>query len=562
MPGYATDGGDPEAGESVSFEDYGVARPGIVEECSSFERGSMGKSSPEGSSRTGSQKQPGDFDDGANALWSLYGKEAQTHDKARFEKRPLEGTAVDTICRCVRNLFETCRNHTYFESEEARHRRMHVCVEAAAPLLGEVGKLVSEIGHIEKVNQSPTTISDPSFVVRWTCPSLVAVQQVMRSKRLQVLAGYAVSGLTRFQLEYGKPDETGWRSAQRIEECLKTAWKLVEELCQAFEPSTQTRTKKQDDAMEDVDWRISLYRDEMDEATLGLTRQLPGVLFDERRQSQPSLISNIFNAQATGGSPVTPQLIFPGQQVQALVKLSSKLREVLDGQVADGHKEVLESLKSVNQVPLSLGRPDGLMTRKLWRLQDLRDGGGLGYTIELFFLSLRHLLSIPSLHELNSAFYIGTFKIITSHWEESKDSLGTQCILLNLVCDLIIRERGVFSDFQYPEPVTTTLVDMLSNTLLSSSPSPSLPSSSPFTSPGRGSYGPAGTHPPSFTAAPPPGWRTRARRWRAEVDSTAAESWPAVAIVVMADDCGDRGVLKEVGGYGEIAAGVTLHRSQ
>ena len=25
-----------------------------------------------------------DFDDGANALWSLYGKEAKTHDEARF----------------------------------------------------------------------------------------------------------------------------------------------------------------------------------------------------------------------------------------------------------------------------------------------------------------------------------------------------------------------------------------------------------------------------------------------------------------------------------------------
>jgi hypothetical protein len=25
-----------------------------------------------------------DFDDGANALWSLYGKEAKTHDDARF----------------------------------------------------------------------------------------------------------------------------------------------------------------------------------------------------------------------------------------------------------------------------------------------------------------------------------------------------------------------------------------------------------------------------------------------------------------------------------------------
>jgi hypothetical protein len=56
----------------------------------------MGKSSPEGSSRTGPQKQPRDFDDGANALWSLYGKEAQTHDKARFESvsQDMDGVIV------------------------------------------------------------------------------------------------------------------------------------------------------------------------------------------------------------------------------------------------------------------------------------------------------------------------------------------------------------------------------------------------------------------------------------------------------------------------------------
>jgi hypothetical protein len=30
------------------------------------------------------QKERLDFDDGANALWSLYGKEAKTHDEARF----------------------------------------------------------------------------------------------------------------------------------------------------------------------------------------------------------------------------------------------------------------------------------------------------------------------------------------------------------------------------------------------------------------------------------------------------------------------------------------------
>ncbi|KAF8265210.1 hypothetical protein EI94DRAFT_366065 [Lactarius quietus] len=301
---------------------------------------------------------------------------------------PLEGTAGDTICRSVRSLFETCENHSNFENEDARRRRMRACVEAMASLVcvidfqldwfGEVGKLVSEIGHIEQINQSMTTTSDFSFIVRWTCLSLVTVQQTLPSSRLQVLADYAVSGLARYQSEYGQAYEAAWRSAQKIEECLKIAWERAEELRRAFEPWTQKKTREQvedilrnheqqisdlerlkvdADAMEDVDWRISLYQDAQDEDTYRLTRQLPGVAFDERRRSETSSISDTFITPSTGSAPVTPQLIFPGQQVQALARLGSKLREVLDGKDDDGHKEALESLKSVDQVPVSLRRP-------------------------------------------------------------------------------------------------------------------------------------------------------------------------------------------------------------
>ncbi|KAN0133588.1 hypothetical protein V8E53_008576 [Lactarius tabidus] len=407
-----------------------------------------------------------------------------------------EGTAGDTICRCVRYLSETCSNLNNFPNEDARRRRMRACVEVAASFVccinfkldwfGEVGKLVSEIGRIENINESPTITSDQSFIIRWTCLSLVSIQRILNSNRLQVLAGYAVSGLVRFPIEYEQPDGTGLRCAQKIEECLKRAWERVEELRQAFEPWSQKRTREQveeilrnhqlqiselerikveAESMEDVDWRISLYQEALDDATYELARLLPGVSFDDPRRSESFLITNMFNISPSGSAPVIPQLIFPGQQVQVLARLGSKLREVLDGQVADDHKEVLESLNSIDQVPVSLRRPSGLMTRQLWRLQDLRDGRGLGFTIELFLLSLRKILSMPSFHESNIAYYIGAFKIITSHWEESNESLGTHHILLNILCDLIIKGRGVFSDFSYPEPITSMLVDMLGNML-------------------------------------------------------------------------------------------------
>jgi len=101
------------------------------------------------------------------------------------------------------------------------------------------------------------------------------------------------------------------------------------------------------------------------------------------------------------------------------------------------------------------------MKRQLWRLLDLRDGNGLGFTIELFFLALRGLSFSSSSPELKEAFYTGTFKVITSHWEESKESIGTQRILIDLICDLVVKKRGVFSDFPYPEYFVDELLDLV-----------------------------------------------------------------------------------------------------
>ena len=406
---------------------------------------------------------------------------------------PPDGAVDGRISRCVRDLFQTCNNHSHFESEEARRRRMRVCVEAVASLVccfdfplgafGDVGRLVSEIGLIEKVNQSPTTISGSSFIVSWTCLSLVAIQQILSGHQLTVYADDAMNGLARIQSDYGPSALTALKGAERIEQCLKTAWERVDELRGAFEPWTQNRSREQvteilrnhekqisemeriqvdAEAMEDVDSRIStLHQFALDDATHRLMRQLPGVSFDELRQSQSLLISDAFNPPATCSRPVTPQLIFPVQRVQALARLGRILREVLDGPVSEGYEKVLESLKSVDQVPVSLRHPDDLMKRQLWRLQDLRDGGGLGFTVELFFLSLRQLMS----HESSSVFYVDTFRIITSNWEKGTTSLGTQRILLNIISDLIIRGRGNLSDFLYPVPITDMLLAMVGKML-------------------------------------------------------------------------------------------------
>ncbi|KAH8989938.1 hypothetical protein EDB86DRAFT_2831423 [Lactarius hatsudake] len=409
-----------------------------------------------------------------------------------ISQRSLEGSAVYTISRCVRYLFKTCNNHNHFKSDDARRRRMRACVEAAASLVccidfrlewfGEVSELLSEIGHMEKVYEPLTSRSDQSFTVRWTCLSLMAVQQMLRSKRLQALARYAVSGLTRIQPDVGRADEAALKSARWIDERLKMAWEGARDLRQAFEPWGQEKTREQVEEIlrnyelqisalkikadgTEFDERVSFLQDKMDDISHRLMLQLPSVSFSEFKNSGPFPTDEISNVTPAGAAPVKPYFIFPRRQVQALSELNLQLHDIFEGRGTEKHIEALESLKSINMGHVPPRRSNGLMTRQLWRLQDLRDGGGLGFTIELFFLSLRQLLSASSSQESDSVFYAETFKKITSSWNESMKSLGTQNILLELICDLVIQGRGIFSDFSYPDYITTMFLRTAGNML-------------------------------------------------------------------------------------------------
>ena len=409
-----------------------------------------------------------------------------------------EGTAVYTISRCVRYLFETCNNHNYFENKDARHRRMRACIEAAVSLIcridfeldwfGEIGGLVSEIGHIEQINESPTSRSDPSFIKSWTCLSLMATPQILNNSRVRILAKLAVDGLGRYQSTFGKPDEAAQKNAQTIDSYLESAWEHLDDLHRAFEPSGRERTREQiediiqahemqlselgrigieaDRLEEEVDWRVFLLQDAMDNAGHRLMRQLPGVLFSELKRADPS-ISEVFNFPFVGNTtPFASRLIFPGQQVQALAKMCLKLRSIINGGSGESDNAVLESLKALDKISTPLHhRPDKLMTRQLWRLQDLRDGGGLGFTLELFFLTFRQLLSTSVAQDSDQVFFCSTFKVISSRWADSNESSGTQNILLNLACDLIIPGRGVFSDFDYPGYITDMLFQLITDML-------------------------------------------------------------------------------------------------
>ncbi|KAI0276091.1 hypothetical protein BGY98DRAFT_736331 [Russula aff. rugulosa BPL654] len=147
--------------------------------------------------------------------------------------------------------------------------------------------------------------------------------------------------------------------------------------------------------MEGIDWRIRYLQATIEEVTHKLTRRLPGVFFYELPPTTPNMTSETSDLPSVQTTPIPPQLIFPGQQLQSIYSLGQKLRDISKRQNTEWDEETLKSFKYLCEVPIPLCGLNYLMERQLWRLQDLRDGGGLGFTIELFFLALRQLSSAP-----------------------------------------------------------------------------------------------------------------------------------------------------------------------
>jgi hypothetical protein len=136
------------------------------------------------------------------------------------------------------------------------------------------------------------------------------------------------------------------------------------------------------------------------------------------------------------------------------------LRNICKGQGdADAYKEVLKNLKEFCYLS---GRESGWqgdeMQRQFWRLQELGDGGGLGFTVELFFLALSQLLSTSSSKKSHSVLYTATFRAITSDWSKHKHSLETQKLLL----DIAISRLREF-ETQYPKYINDEFLLLLGN---------------------------------------------------------------------------------------------------
>jgi hypothetical protein len=155
--------------------------------------------------------------------------------------------------------------------------------------------------------------------------------------------------------------------------------------------------------------------------------------------------------------PCAVPFIRPRQTLQSMCSPALIFRDILEGHGdADAYKAV-----AMNRPPFPRLRGDE-MQRQFLRLRDLRDGAGLGVTVELFFIALSRLLSTSTStstsKESHSALFKGTFRAITSDWSVHKNSLGTQRLLL----DIAMSRREEFGS-EYPAYIIDEFLSLLGN---------------------------------------------------------------------------------------------------
>ncbi len=372
-----------------------------------------------------------------------------------------------------------CKNSGLFEKDELWRKHMRACVETTAFLVccanaefkwfGDIVELLADIGTSEKTRESSLAGEDQLFVMRWTCLSLVAIRPILKYNSLAQLRA-------RFALDsFAREDDTGKGEAlvvvrkidgnlQKAKGCLFWLYdalrkeddltEKVKEIlggCES-EISELERFNVEADDIQDVDWSIITTQWSIAGCSFGITSQLPGVFGDLDRAPVPfsRFVELLRESRKI-------QFVCPGLTLKSMCSLAQTLRKILGGQGnADEYKELLQNLREFRSSPFWERNE---IQRQLFRLQDLRDGGGLGFMVELFFLAFKQLLFTSSSMESHSALYKGTFRAITSNWSKHKHSPGTQKLLL----DIAWSHRTGFSYKSYPTYIVDEFISLLNN---------------------------------------------------------------------------------------------------
>ena len=382
---------------------------------------------------------------------------------------------VQEVSTRVARSVENCKNRKLFSNDALWRKSTRSCIETILSLVhranakptwfGDISELLGDIGRFEKIQELSLAGTDQLFVIHWTCLSLVAIRQIIEDNPfVREPAGWAVAGFAR----EGKNDAQA--GARKIDETLQKARNCLVQLYHALQEtedltevaeilrghesqiSQLERINIKADRLEGVDQSIFKTQDTINDHSHQITFQIPGVLDDLDRAPIPfSLVLDLSLNTHKG------QFIQPMRTLKAMCSPAMTLRNILEGQGdANVYSEFLKNLQKFRYYEV-LDEIDE-MQRQLWRLQDLRDGNGLGFTVDLFFFSLSQLLSTSSSKESHSALYAGTFQAITSDWSKYKDSIGTRNLLLS-----IATSRYWAFDNHYPANIVNEFLLLLGN---------------------------------------------------------------------------------------------------
>ena len=405
-----------------------------------------------------------------------------------------EVNIMHELCRRVAHLLETCKNRGHFASDEQWRKRTRACVETTASLVGcasvelgwfgEVGRLLGDIGNVENAGELMSTGKDRSFVLRWTCLSVMSIRLVLNGNSpIRNFADGVIEDIKSLGDEESSGDKQIMENAQIIGNSLDYALSHLSALYWAFTPklpnltegikdllrnhesliSDLERISAEADNLTMVDDQIERLLRHMDECTQGITHQLPE--FRNRFSTGPVPLTEILKLFVYPHQ--FPIIIPPGQVLKSLCSVATTFRDILDipeGQDVEINREAFKNLEVMGKIDdqrFDQRWASRLFQRQLWRMEDLAGGHGLGSTVELFFIALRQLLSTSLSQESQSALYVGTFRAITSDWSSHKHCVGTQKVLL----DMVASSHGIFSDFSFPTIITDELLRLLRNVL-------------------------------------------------------------------------------------------------
>ena len=377
-----------------------------------------------------------------------------------------KGAMHELSSRVARSL-EACKNRGRFAKDDWR-RLTRACIETTASLVfnadasfvwfGDIAKLLGDIGVSEKPRELWLAGMDQLFVMHWTCLSLVAIPQILEGDRqVRDNAGSAVESFSG-EDDASDIDAQALAGAQNIDQRLENAreslYYISDALCKTENLAEAEETlRNHESEISDMEKKnIHVEAEHLGNVDRWISATQSSIAHQIISQI-PGVLNSLDPISITFGQfvehfrdPRKLQFIRPGQTLKCLYSAVPTLRNILDGQGdANAYEELRNDLRELHIGMFSWQENE--LQRQLWRLQDLRDGCGFAFTVELFFLALEQLLSTFSSKHFHSALYTGTFRAITSDWNKHKNSHGTRKLLLGFALSRSYDFQDAYPDY-------------------------------------------------------------------------------------------------------------------